>query len=164
VGWSLVEFLGFAANLVLGDPMKRLSLLFASGLMGLGLCILTVMLSDAIRLAPHFPAPDGEEDFSVRNNWFFFAVCPTFFMIGAWIGHRSVGSARRWLTAWAGGVIGTLVVFGCVRLLQPVLDTLTESGAATHATLGFFIAWAVATALGAWLTSPLSASRAASAS
>jgi hypothetical protein len=140
--------------------MKRLSLLFASGLAGLALCVLTVMFSDAIRLAPHFPAPDGEEDFSVRNSWFFFAVCPAFFVIGAWIGHRSFGSARRWLIAWAGGVIGTLLVFGCVRLLQPVLDTLTESGAATHATLGFFVAWAVATALGAWL----SASRAASTS
>lgn len=140
--------------------MKRAWLAFASGLMGLGLCILTVMLSDAIRLAPHFPAPDGEEDFSVRTNWFFFAVCPAFFLIGAWIGHRSFGSARRWLIAWGGGVIGTLVIFGCVRLLQPVLDTLTESGAATHATLAFFVAWVVATALGAWL----SAARAASAS
>lgn len=140
--------------------MKRMLVSFASGLAGLALCLLAVRLSDATQLAPQFPAPAGEEDFAVRAGWFFFAVCPVFFLIGAWIGNRSHGSPRRWLAAWAGAVIGTLLVFACVRLLQPVLDTLTESGTATHATLGFFVAWAVATALGAWL----SASRAASAS
>jgi len=140
--------------------MKRLLASFASGLAGLALCLLVVKLSDATQLAPHFPAPGGEDDFSVRASWFFSAVCPAFFVIGAWIGLRSFGSARRWFFAWGGGVIGTLLVFGCVRLLQPVLDTLTEGRTATHATLGFFVAWAVATALGAWL----SASRAASAS
>lgn len=140
--------------------MKRMLASFASGLAGLALCLLTVRLSDATQLAPHFPAPAGEDDFSVRASWFFLSVCPAFFVIGAWIGHRSFGSTRRWLAAWGGAAIGTLLVFGCVRLLQPVLDTLTESGAATHATLAFFVAWVVATALGAWL----SAARAASAS
>jgi hypothetical protein len=144
--------------------MKRVLASFASGLAGLVLCLLIVKLSEATQLAPHFPAPGGEDDFSVRASGFFLAVCPAFFLIGAWIGHRSHGSPRRWLAAWAGGVIGTLVVFACVRLLQPVLDTLTEGSAATHATLGFFVAWALATALGAWLGASLSASRAASAS
>ncbi|SHM62358.1 hypothetical protein [Rhizobacter sp. OV335] len=140
--------------------MKRVVVLFASGMGGLCLCLLAVMLSDATRLAPQFPAPGGEDDFAVRASWFFFAVCPAFFLIGAWIGHRSLGSPKRWLAAWTGGVIGTLVVFACVRLMQPVLDTLTEGRTATHAALAFFAAWAVATALGAWL----SASRVASAS
>lgn len=140
--------------------MKRMFISFASGLAGLALCLLTVKLSDATQLTPHFPAPGGEDDFGVRASWFFIAVCPAFFVIGAWIGYRSFGSARRWLFAWVGGAIGTLLVFGCVRLLQPVLDTLTEGRTATHATLGFFVAWVAATALGAWL----SATRAASAS
>jgi len=89
--------------------MRKMLASFASGLAGLALCLLVVRLSDATQLAPHFSAPGGEDDFSVRASWFFSAVCPAF---------------------------------------------------ATHATLGFFVAWVVATALGALL----SASRAASVS
>jgi hypothetical protein len=131
--------------------MKKPMVVAVSAVLGLALCLLVPWLSDVAGMAPHFPAPGGEDDFSYRAALFLLAVCPAYAALGGWIGHAASRSLRHWLMAWSGAVIGILVVLGAAFLLRGRIEALSESGAANMAVLAFYAAYVLLAGLGALL-------------
>jgi hypothetical protein len=131
--------------------MNRLAVILASSACGLAVCLGFAWLSQTLGISVKFPSPGGEDDFALRAQWFFFGVCPAFLFLGAWIGYAGFGRARRWLSMWAGALIGAIIVFAIARLLQGQIETLSDDGSATPAVLAFYLSWVVSSALGVWI-------------
>jgi len=136
----------------LGNGMTKLLTIMASALLGLMTCFAAIWISNASQLAAHFPSPGGEDDFSVRTSYFLLGVCPALTMLGAWIGRRGFGNARKWVASWSGAWAGAFVVFAATAALQSRLDRLTSDQMANQAVFWFYAAWVAASWAGAWLT------------
>ena len=139
--------------------MKRILVAVASALLGVALCGLSSMLFNAEWFGVHFPAPGGEDDFSVRAAAFFFGVCPAFLALGGWIGYAASRSRASWLAAWAGAVAGTVIVFAVLYVLRQPIAAMSESGSATRAVFAFYGAWIVLAACGAGAANRLASGR-----
>ena len=129
--------------------MRRILVVVASALLGIALCGLSSMLFNAAWFGVHFPAPGGEDDFSVRAAAFFFGVCPAFLALGGWNGYAASRGRAHWLAAWAGAVAGTVIVFAALYLLRQPIATMSESGSATRAVFVFDALWVLVAACGA---------------
>ncbi len=135
--------------------MKKVIVTLGSAVMGLAVCLCFMWAADVLGLSALFPSPAGEDDYSVRLDYFVVGVCPSFLLLGAWIGYTSVESADQWSGMWAGTVAGSLAVFVGTSLLYRQLETLTASRAANHAVLLFFVAWVIFSVCGAALARDL---------
>ena len=113
------------------------------------------MLFNATWFGVHFPAPGGEDDFSVRAAAFIFGVCPAFLALGGWIGYTASRGRANWLAAWAGAVAGTVIVFVALYVLRQPIAEMNESGTATRAVFAFYAVWVVLAACGAGIASRL---------
>lgn len=129
--------------------MKRVAVIVGSALLGAALCALEVAAFRSAWFGVSFPAPGGEDDFSLRAAAFLLGVCPAFMLIGGWVGLAASRRRLNWLAAWIGAVIGFVATFMVVRLLRGAVASLNEPGVATHAVFGFFGGWVLLTALGA---------------
>jgi len=129
--------------------MNKIAATLGSSVLGVGVCFAFIWLSQALGISVRFPSPGGEDDFSLRALYFFFGVFPAFLLLGAWIGHASFGSARKWISMWAGALTGAVLVFAATRLLQAQIELLSGDRSANSAVLVFYIAWVVSSALGA---------------
>lgn len=129
--------------------MKRTLLVFGSALFGVALCAVEFAALRSPAFGVVFPAPGGEDDFSLRAAAFLLGVCPAFLFLGGWIGVATSRGRWSWLAAWAGVVVGSGLTFVVVRMLRDVIASLTGSGEATRAVFAFFVAWVSAAALGA---------------
>ena len=117
------------------------------------------MLFHAAWFGVHFPAPGGEDDFSVRAAAFFFGVCPLFLVLGAWIGLAASRGRANWLAAWAGAIAGTAIVFAALYLLRQPIAAMDEPGSATRAVFTFYAAWVALAACGAGVANRLASGR-----
>ena len=131
--------------------MRRLIAPMLSGAFGVVVCIGIVMLAQAFRLVPQFPAPGGEDDFAFRAALFFFGLCPAFAVLGVWISALSESKATAAIRIWAGAVLGSFLVLLSTRVLRAKLESLNADGEGNHATIVLFIAWFLAAVAGAWL-------------
>lgn len=145
----MVRFQGGFKSALLGYSMNKITVSLGSSVLGVGVCLAFVWLSQALGISVRFPSPGGEEDFSLRALYFFVGVCPAFLLLGAWIGVAGFDSARKWLSIWGGALIGGVLVFAFTRLLQPQIELLSEHGFANSAVLAFYIAWVVSSVIGA---------------
>ena len=128
--------------------MNKISAPLGSSVFGLAVCLAFVWLSQAIGISPEFPSPGGEDDFSLRMLWFLFAVCPAFLVLGAWIGYAGRDNAKKWVSMWAGALIGAAIVFVAANVLQGQIDILSANRSASYAVLGFYTCWVASSVLG----------------
>lgn len=129
--------------------MKKIAAVLASSVLGLGVCVALVWLTRALGVSVSFPSPGGEDDFSQRAAYFFFAVCPSFLALGAWIGFVAFGHARRWLAMWGGALASAALVWVAAYWLRAPIAQLTNDGAANLAILAFYGVWVALSFLGA---------------
>jgi hypothetical protein len=129
--------------------MKRVALVVGSALLGIALCALEVAAFQSHWFDVRFPAPGGEDDFSLRAAAFLGGVCPAFLLLGGWVGLASSRGRLNWLASWAGAVCGFAMTFLVVRLLRGAVSSLDEPGSATHAVYAFFGGWVLLSAVGA---------------
>lgn len=129
--------------------MKRIVVIVGSALLGIALCAAEVAAFRSPWFGVSFPAPGGEDDFSLRAAAFLLGVCPAFMLLGCWVGLGSSRGRLNWLAAWVGAVCGFAVTFLVMRLLRSAVSSLDEPRAATHAVYVFFGGWVLLSALGA---------------
>lgn len=129
--------------------MNKVASIVGSALLGLGLCVLLVWLSNAMGIGVRFPSPAGEDDFSRRAAYFLFGVCPAFLILGAWIGYASWRKKYRLVLMWLGALAGTLTVWLGTLLPRSRIEHLTGEDAGTNAVAVFYGAWVLLSALGA---------------
>jgi hypothetical protein len=129
--------------------MKKAIVVLGSAALSLGVCAALVWLSTKLGVSAHFPSPGGEDDFSQRAAYFLFGVCPTFLLLGAWIGFAGYGNARRWFAMWAGVLVGAVFALAGAFFLRSQIENLTGDGAANHAVLVFYCVWAASSVFGA---------------
>ena len=134
---------------LLAHRMNKLIVSLGSSVLGLVVSLAFVWLPRTLGVSVTFPSPGGEDDFSLRILWFLFFVCPALMAIGAWIGYTSFANVRRWLSMWAGVLVGTAFVFGAARLLRGQIAMLSGDGSANYGVLGFYVSWVVASSVGA---------------
>jgi hypothetical protein len=129
--------------------MNKVASIVGSALLGLGICVLLVWLSNALGIGVRFPSPGGEDDFSRRAAYFLFGVCPAFLILGAWIGYASSRNSCRLSLMWLGALAGTLTAWLGPFLLRSQIEHLTGDEAGTRAVAVFYGLWVLLSALGA---------------
>lgn len=129
--------------------MKKLLTASVSSLIGVGVCVAFIYLSQILGISTNFPSPAGERDFSMRASYFFFGVCPAFLLLGAWIGVSGLPSTTKWLSMWAGAALGSLLAMIITHLLQAQIQALTADDDANHAVIIFYSLWIALSFLGA---------------
>ena len=152
----MVRFQGGVESPLLGNPMKKTSLILGSAILSIGACAVFIWLSVALGISAHFPSPGGEDDFSQRAAYFLFGVCPAFLLLGAWIGYAGFGHMRRWFAMWVGVFVGAVVVLAGAASLRGQIENLSEDGAANRAVLLFYGAWVASSTFGAVVARSLS--------
>jgi hypothetical protein len=131
--------------------MKRVFYPFVFALLGVAFCVGWPVIVQSMGNSVQFPSPRGETDFSTRFNYFLFGVCPSFFLIGWWIGSKwKVQTKLLWLMP-LGIVVGSFAVEICVRLMEKHILSLQTGVHATHAVAVMFTAWVLFGFFGAWL-------------
>ena len=152
----MVRFQGGVESPLLGNPMKKASLILGSAILSIGACAVVIWLSVVLGISAHFPSPGGEDDFSQRAAYFLFGVCPAFLLLGAWIGYTGFGHMRRWFAMWVGVFVGAVVVLAAAASLRGQIENLSEDGAANRAVLLFYGAWVASSTFGAVVARSLS--------
>jgi len=129
--------------------MNKVATIVGSALLGLGICGLLVWLSNSQGIGVRFPSPGGEDDFSRRAAYFLFGVCPTFLILGAWIGYVSSRNKRRLVLMWLGAFAGTFAVWLGTLLLRSQIEQLSGEDDGTRAVAVFYGLWVLLSILGA---------------
>jgi hypothetical protein len=131
--------------------MKKSLLMFFFAIVGIFMCLGVTLVTDKFGIAPRFPVFAGEDDFSLRINYFLVMVFPAFFIIGAWIGYI-FNKSRRLASYMSGGVfVGTVVTFGTAYFLSPLISNISSREIANYAVLTFFLSWILFSGFGAWV-------------
>jgi hypothetical protein len=133
-----------------------MSVKFGLGMLGAVLgplfCWAAVKADEAVEKGrPFFPAPGGDDDFSIRAAVFLLGVLPAFIALGVWLGLTAATNKRRAALMTAGVGAGTLLAFALTRLLAPTYEGLSTSAAANGAVAASFLGWVVLAWLGAFV-------------
>lgn len=125
--------------------------MFFFAILGIFMCLGIILVTDKFGITPRFPIFAGEDDFSIRINYFLFMVLPAFFMMGAWIG-STFSKNKRMASYMLGGVfVGTVVTFCTAYFFSPIIRNISSRELANYGVLVFFLSWILFSGLGAWV-------------
>lgn len=130
--------------------LKRFGWAAIGGVLGPLFCLAAIKADEAVEAGrPFFPAPGGDDDFSVRAALFLFGVLPAFALMGVWLGLTAARDKRRSARMIAGLAIGSVLAFGLTRAVAPGFAHLATSNAANGAVAATFLGWVVFAWVGA---------------
>lgn len=121
--------------------MRKFLFMLFFAVTGVFICLGVILVTDQLGIAPRFPVFAGEDDFSIRINYFLFLVIPAFFVIGAWMG-LVFSKNRRMIGYMFGGMGGgTIITFCIAYVLSPFINNIASRELANYSVLIFFLSW-----------------------
>jgi len=132
--------------------VKMALAMIGGGAAGVLYALASVKCFEALRILSTIPTFGGEDDFTLRFNWFLFVVLPVFAALGVWIVRSFLRFAHSGLAMLTGILIGNFITIFTIRLAQARLESVAiDQTGANQVVIGLLMLWCAFSWTGALL-------------